>query len=56
VDLLTVIDGRAAIVQEIANVASLRYYIAEQFLALLKTDGLWPSGVAGAFWTSLLLP
>jgi hypothetical protein len=36
-DLLTVIDGRAAIVQEIANVASLRSYIAEQFLALLKT-------------------
>ena len=27
-DLLTVIDGRAAIVQEIANVASLGSYIA----------------------------
>jgi hypothetical protein len=36
-DLLTVIDGRAAIVQEIANAASVRSYIAEQFRALLKT-------------------
>lgn len=36
-DLLTVIDGRAAIVQEIANAVSVRSYIAEQFRALLKT-------------------
>jgi len=36
-DLLTVIDGRPAIVQEIANAASVRSYIAEQFRALLKT-------------------
>ena len=36
-DLLTVIDGREAIVQEIADTPTLRYYIAEQFRALLET-------------------
>jgi predicted nucleotidyltransferase len=36
-DLLTVIDGRAAIVQEIGKAASVRSYIAEQFQVLLKT-------------------
>ncbi len=35
-DLLTVIDGRAAIVQEIGEAASVRSYIAEQFGVLLK--------------------
>jgi hypothetical protein len=36
-DLLTVIDGREAIVQEIADTPTLRSYIAEQFRALLET-------------------
>jgi|SRR6266851_789747 len=36
-DLLTVIDGREAIVQEIADTPALRSYIAEQFRALLET-------------------
>jgi len=36
-DLLTVIDGREAIVQEIAAVTELRPYIVEQFRTLLGT-------------------
>jgi len=36
-DLLTVIDGREAIVQEIADTPTLRSYIAEQFRELLET-------------------
>ncbi len=36
-DLLTVIDGRAAIVGEIANSPVVRAYIAEQFQAFLET-------------------
>ena len=36
-DLLTVIDGREAIVGEIANTPTVRAYIAEQFRVLLET-------------------
>jgi predicted nucleotidyltransferase len=36
-DLLTVIDGRESIVQEIADTPALRSYLAEQFRALLET-------------------
>jgi predicted nucleotidyltransferase len=36
-DLLTVLDGRGAIVEEIAKAESIRGYIAEQFRALLDT-------------------
>lgn len=38
-DLLTVIDGRDAIVGEIADTSPVRAYIAEQFVALLETPG-----------------
>jgi hypothetical protein len=36
-DLLTVIDGRETIVQEVADTPELRSYLAEQFRALLAT-------------------
>jgi hypothetical protein len=36
-DLLTVIDGRETIIQEVADTPALRSYIAEQFRALLET-------------------
>jgi hypothetical protein len=36
-DLLTVIDGRETIVQEVAGTPALRSYIAEQFRELLET-------------------
>jgi hypothetical protein len=43
-DLLAVIDGREAIVEEIAALAEIQSYIAEQFQTLLETpafiDGL----------------
>jgi hypothetical protein len=36
-DLLAVIDGREAILEEIARAGEVRFYIAEQFLTLLET-------------------
>ena len=37
-DLLAVIDGRETIVEEIAGVAEIRSYIAEQFRSLLANQ------------------
>jgi len=39
-DLLTVMDGRETIVQELKGTPALRPYIAEQFRALLATPAL----------------
>jgi len=36
-DLLAVIDGREAIIEEIARAGEVRFYIAEQFRTLLET-------------------